>query len=339
MIETKRYDFLVIGSGPAGQKGAIAASKMGKRVAVVDRKKMTGGVCLHTGTIPSKTLREAILYLSGFSQRSFYGIDYRVKERISVQDLAHRVRAVIAHEVEVIRSQLKRNDVDLFCGDARFTGPNSVVSVSDEGVQRLDADRILIAVGTRPARSDAVPLDGEKVFDSDELLTLKEIPKSLIVVGAGVIGLEYASMFCALGCDVTLIDQRKDLLPFVDRELIEALCFQLRRNDTTFRLGETLDRVEVDARGRVVAHLQSGKRVAADALLYAVGRQANTDSRGGARTGRSRQARSRRVLADEGPAHLRGRGRRRFSGPRVDVDGARAHRRAPRLRRQSRAAA
>jgi NAD(P) transhydrogenase len=148
MIETKRYDFLVIGSGPAGQKGAIAASKMGKRVAVVDRKKMTGGVCLHTGTIPSKTLREAILYLSGFSQRSFYGIDYRVKERISVQDLAHRVRAVIAHEVEVIRSQLKRNDVDLFCGDARFTGPNSVVSVSDEGVQRLDADRILIAVGT-----------------------------------------------------------------------------------------------------------------------------------------------------------------------------------------------
>jgi NAD(P) transhydrogenase len=276
MPETQRYDLIVIGSGPAGQKGAIAAAKMGKSVAVVDRKKMTGGVCIHTGTIPSKTLREAILYLSGFSQRAFYGMDYRVKDDISVQDLAHRVRTVIAHEVEVVRAQLKRNGVDLICGEGRLTGPRTVEVETEEGPTRLEGDNILIAVGTSPAHAAEVPLDGVRVFDSDQLLKLERVPHSVVVVGAGVVGLEYASMFTALGCEVTLIDQRKDLLPFVDRELIEALCFHLRRREATFRLGETLTHTDVDERGRVVAHLKSGKKVAGDALLYTVGRQANT---------------------------------------------------------------
>jgi NAD(P) transhydrogenase len=277
MIESKRYDLVVVGSGPAGQKAAIAAAKMKKRVAVVDRKRMTGGVCIHTGTIPSKTLREAILYLSGFSQRLFYGSDYRVKDRISVQDLTHRVQAVIRHEVEIVRAQFKRNDIDLYSGEARFTGPHSLVVVSEEGVQRLDSDRFVIAVGTRPAHAAEVPLDGAKIFDSDQILDREKLPGSMIIVGAGVIGLEYASMFAALGCEVTLIDQRRDLLPFVDRELIEALCFHLRRLDANFRLGETLERTEVDERGRVVAYLKSGKKCAAESLLYCVGRQANTD--------------------------------------------------------------
>ncbi len=296
MIETKRYELVVIGSGPAGQKAAIAAAKMKKRVAVIDRKRMTGGVCIHTGTIPSKTLREAILYLSGFSQRLFYGSDYRVKDRISVQDLTHRVRTVIQHEVEIVRSQLKRNAIDLFSGEARFTGPNSVVVVSEEGVQRLDSERFLIAVGTRPAHTDEVPLDGDKIFDSDQLLLREKIPSSMIVVGAGVIGLEYASMFAALGCEITLIDQRRDLLPFVDRELIEALCFHLRRLDTSFRLGETLAKTEVDERGRVVAYLKSGKKCAAEALLYCVGRQANTDVLGVEQAGLAPDDRGRLVV-------------------------------------------
>lgn len=272
------YDLLVIGSGPAGQKGAIAAAKLGKRVAVVDRREMTGGVCVHTGTIPSKTLREAILYLSGFRQRTFYGKDYVVSDRISARDLAHRVQRVVEREVEVIHHQLRRNGVVSLVGTASFVDPYTI-EVMPEGARaiRTTAEHILIACGTRSSCTPDIPLDGQCIFDADQLPDVAELPRELIVVGAGVIGLEYASMLTALDIKVTIIDQRPTLLDFVDREMIEALSYHMRRRGATFRLGETVTRVERDTQGRVVACLESGKRVHGGALLYTVGRQANTD--------------------------------------------------------------
>ncbi len=276
-MEPVPYDLVVIGSGPAGQKGAIAASKLGKKVAVIDRKEMVGGVCLHTGTIPSKTLREAILYLSGFREKSFYGKDYAVNKEITVADLAFRVQKVLAKEMEVVRAQLARNHVTTVHGAARFTDPNTVEVAALEGPTSLRADHILIACGTRPAHNATVPLDGKRIIDSDQLLLGTEMPRELIVAGAGVIGLEYASMVTALGIKVTVIEQRPTILDFVDAEMIEALMYFMRQRGATFRLGEKVTSVGYDAKGRVVASLESGKEVHGDALLYTVGRQTNAD--------------------------------------------------------------
>jgi NAD(P) transhydrogenase len=267
-------DLVVIGSGPAGQKAAICAAKLRKRVVVVDRQDRIGGVSLHTGTIPSKTLREAVLYLSGFRQRAFYGRDYRLQEKIAVTDLAKRVRPVLQHEMEVVRAQLKRNGVDVINGSARFEDPNTVIVDEKD---RIVADRILVACGTRPAEHATVPIDGKRIFNSDQLAQVEDIPKHLIIVGGGVIGLEYASMLTALGGEVTLIDARKRILDFVDEEIVDTLTYHMRRQGVTFRLGEKVASCKVDERGHVAASLESGKTVHADALLYAVGRQANTD--------------------------------------------------------------
>jgi NAD(P) transhydrogenase len=274
------YDLAVIGSGPAGQKAAVAAAKLDKRVAVVDRREMIGGVCIHTGTIPSKALREAILYLTGFRQRTFYGRDYTLQDRISVADLASRVRTVLDRETEVVRSQLKRNGIETVHGMARFADAHTLDVETPSGRVAISAERILIACGTRPARSPGIPLDGTRTMDSDQLLSATGLPKQMIVVGAGVIGLEYASMLTALGSTVTVIDQRPALLDFLDQEIIEALSYHMRRQGATFRLGETVIGVDIDARGRVVARLESGKTVTGDALLYTVGRQGNTDGLG-----------------------------------------------------------
>ena len=263
------YDLVVIGSGPAGQKGAIAAAKLGKKVAIVDRKEMVGGVCIHTGTIPSKTLREAILYLSGFRERSFYGRDYAVKEDISISDLAFRVQAVLSREVEIIRAQLKRNHVDLLPGTARFLDPHTVEIQALSGTTRISADHFLIACGTRPAHSPTVPLDGRRVIDSDQLMQAERFPRELIVVGAGVIGLEYASMITALNVKVTIIEQKPAVLEFVDREIVDDLYYFMRQRGATFRLGEKVVSVEIDEKDRVVANLDSGKRVHGDGLLAA----------------------------------------------------------------------
>jgi NAD(P) transhydrogenase len=271
------YDLVVIGSGPAGQKGAIAAAKLGKKVAIVDRKEMVGGVCIHTGTIPSKTLREAILYLSGFRERSFYGRDYAVKHDISIADLSFRVQAVLSREVEIIRAQLQRNRVDLVPGTARFLDPNTLEVQSVAGTSRLSAEHVLIACGTRPAHSPTVPLDGHRILDSDQLMQAERFPRELIVVGAGVIGLEYASMITALGVKVTIIEQRPTILDFVDREVIDDLYYFMRQRSATFRLGEKVVSVEIDEKNRVVANLDSGKRVHGDGLLYTVGRRTNAD--------------------------------------------------------------
>jgi NAD(P) transhydrogenase len=277
-MEANEYDLVVIGSGPAGQKGAICAAKLRKKVAIIDRKMTIGGVCVHTGTIPSKTLREAILYLSGFRQRTFYGRGYALKDRISMADLIFRAQAVMVREVEVVKAQLRRNYVTTLEGNARFIDANTIEVAGDDGSQLIRGQHILVACGTRPAHSDGIPIDGKRIFDSDQVHTLEEVPRELVVVGAGIIGLEYASMFAALGVKVTLLDQRPILLDFADREIVESLCFQLRQLGTVFRLGEKVVSVGFDdERDRVFAKLESGKTVHGQGLLYTIGRQANSD--------------------------------------------------------------
>ncbi|MDQ6827332.1 MAG: Si-specific NAD(P)(+) transhydrogenase [Gemmatimonadota bacterium] len=276
-MASTRYDVAVIGSGPAGHKGAIAAAKLRKKVVIIDRPNMMGGVCIQTGTIPSKTMREAILYLTGAGQHSFYGKDYRVKDAISAPDLSLRVQAVVDREVEVIRNQLRRNGVVTVIGTARFTGAHTLEVETAVGPQNIEAEKFLIACGTRSAFTPSIPLDGEKIFSAEQILSIKEIPREMIVVGAGVIGLEYASMFAALGTKVTVIDQRPTLLDFVDREIIEALGYHMRKLNAIFRLGESVTSVEVAENGRVIAKLDSGKQVHGEALLYTVGRTANSD--------------------------------------------------------------
>jgi NAD(P) transhydrogenase len=277
-MSDQQFDLIVIGSGPAGQKGAICAAKLRKRVAVIDRTVMMGGVCVHTGTIPSKSVREAIFQLTGLAVKAFYGNNYRGTNEISVQDLAFRVNSIVARETEVIRAQLRRNGITVFQGTAQFVDPHSV-EVDREGVKtNLSADHILIACGTRPAHHRDIPIDGKRILDTDQLTGLNGLPRDLIVVGAGVVGLEYASFLAAIGVEVTLIDQRPSILDFVDREIADALEYHLRQLGTTFRLGEKVTRVGIDAsRDRVFAELESGKKVQAESLLYAVGRQANGD--------------------------------------------------------------
>jgi NAD(P) transhydrogenase len=277
-MEANEYDLVVIGSGPAGQKGAICAAKLRKKVAIIDRKQTIGGVCVHTGTIPSKTVREAVLYLSGFRLRTFYGRGYVLKDRIAMSDLIFRAQAVITREIEVIKAQLLRNDVVVFEGDARFIDSHTIEVAGEDGSQLLRAQHVLIACGTRPAHDAGIPIDGKRIFDSDQVHCLEEVPRELLIVGAGIIGLEYASMFATLGVKVTLLDQRPVLLDFVDREIIESLCFQLRQLGTVFRLGEKVVSVGFDeARDRIFAKLESGKTVRGQGLLYTVGRQANSD--------------------------------------------------------------
>jgi len=259
------YDLVVIGSGPGGQKAAIAAAKLGRRVAVVERRDHVGGVSLHTGTIPSKTLREAVLYLTGLQMRDVYGSSYRLKDRITVPDLLARLQHVIGREVEVVRNQLARNQVETVVGTARFAGPHEIEVTDADGdvVRRLGADKVVVAVGTRPARPEHVEFDGVRVVDSDGILDLSEVPRTMVVVGAGVIGIEYASVFAALGTRVTVVESRPRILDFCDSEVVEALKFQLRDLSVTFRLGETVASVSAGESGTVTT-LASGKRVPAD---------------------------------------------------------------------------
>ncbi|WP_214407025.1 Si-specific NAD(P)(+) transhydrogenase [Pseudonocardia lacus] len=272
------YDLLVIGSGPGGQKAAIAAAKLGKRVAVAERRDMMGGVCVNTGTIPSKTLREAVLYLTGFAQRDMYGASYRVKSEITIADLLARTQHVVGREVEVIRNQLLRNHVDILGGTARFEDPHTV-TVAGEGRgdhKTVTADKIVIATGTKPARPAEVAFDDDHVLDSDGVLQMQRVPSSLVVVGAGVIGIEYASMFAALGTRVTVVEKRPTMLDFCDPEVVESLKFHLRDQSVTFRFGEEVSRVETTSRGTVTS-LASGKRIAADMVMYSAGRQGVTE--------------------------------------------------------------
>jgi NAD(P) transhydrogenase len=272
------FDLLVIGSGPGGQKAAIAAAKLGKHVCVVERRHMVGGVCVNTGTIPSKTLREAVLYLSGASMRELYGASYRVKQDITVQDLLARTQHVIGREIEVVRAQLFRNHIELVAGSARFVDDHTVtIEGSDRGDRSLvTADKIVIATGTKPARPEEVAFDGRNVLDSDGILELEKVPDSMVVVGAGVIGIEYASMFAALGTRVTVVEKRPAMLEFCDPEIVESLKFHLRDHSVSFRFGEEVASVANSGAGTVTT-LVSGKRIAADTVMYSAGRQGVTD--------------------------------------------------------------
>ncbi len=269
-------DLVVIGSGPAGQRAAVQAAKLGRTVAMVERRAMIGGVCVNTGTIPSKTLREAVVYLTGMSEREMYGQSYRVKADITMEDLRERTNRVIAREVDVIRNQLQRNHVELLQGSARFVDEH-VLSVDGDGgaARRVSAAHNIVAVGTQPAHPVTVDFDGLTIIDSDSLLSLERIPGSLVVVGAGVIGVEYASMLAALGTKVTIVEQRPRMLEFCDGEVVEALQHHLRDLGVVFRFGDTVTAVE-RPEGGSVTHLASGKRIAADAVFYAAGRQGAT---------------------------------------------------------------
>ena len=275
-MEGSRFDLVVLGSGPAGQKAAIQAAKVGASVAVVECRDTIGGVCANTGTIPSKTLREAAVYLTGLSERGLYGQSYRVKDEITIDDLIWRTQQVMAREVDVIRNQLARNHVQVLTGRGRLADAHRV-EVSDlrGGVRAVEADRIVIATGTTPARPPDVEFDEATILDSDGILQMSRIPSTLVVVGAGVIGIEYASIFAALGTRVTVVERRERLLEFCDGQMVEALQYYLRDLGVVFRLGETVTSVEKHDGGTLTA-LASGKRIAADAVMYSAGRQGAT---------------------------------------------------------------
>jgi NAD(P) transhydrogenase len=272
-----RFDLVVIGSGPAGQRAAIQGAKMGRRVALVERREVVGGTCINTGTIPSKTMREAVLHLSGFLYQGIYGVNYRVKDNITFADLSFRVQQVIKNELDVTQAQLFRNGITVLDGSAAFVDPHTVRLQSTRGERTCQSDAFVIATGTRPSETPTVPINGRTIILSDQVMQMGELPKTLIVVGGGVIGVEYSCMFAALGVRVVLIEKRPRLLEFADGEIVEALCYHLRDHRVTLRLNEEVEAVEALPDGGVTATLKSRKKVSGDALLYAVGRHGNVD--------------------------------------------------------------
>lgn len=271
------FDMIVIGSGPAGRRAAVQAAKLGRSVLVVEKGRRVGGVSVHTGTIPSKTLRETVLNLSGWRERGFYGRSYRVKQDIGAQDLLQRLRKTLDHEVEVLEHQFSRNGVRTARGEARFLDPHAIEITSDEGeIRVMRAANVLIACGTRPFRPDYVPFNGTTVFDSDEIIDLPRLPRSLTVIGAGVIGVEYATIFSALDIAVTLIEPRGTFLDFVDKELIAEFTHDLRDRNLGLRLGTSVTAVSTEG-GRVTSTLADGRKVSTEMLLFAAGRVGATD--------------------------------------------------------------
>lgn len=266
------YDLLVIGTGPAGQKAAIQAAKLSKKVGIIERKMVLGGVCINTGTIPSKSLREAVLYLSGFRQRSIYGGEYRLKKAVTIEDLAFRANHVIKNEIQIVQNQMARNRVDMFFGSASFLDPHRLRIQRDRGELELTADFIVIAVGTEPARPSHVPFDDQTIIDTDGLLTLKRIPKSIVIVGGGVIGTEYASILAALGIPVTLIDKRPRLLEFVDTEIIEALQQQMKDLGVTLYHDEEVLEIKRERNHSIHVFLRHNRPIQTSTLMYAIGR-------------------------------------------------------------------
>jgi NAD(P) transhydrogenase len=275
----KHFDCIVIGTGPAGQKGAIQAAKLGKRVAIIEKNPVLGGTQINTGTIPSKALREAALHLTGAHQRGLFGSTQQVKKHITIADLTAISQQVIRHEWEVIRKQFERNGVELLWGRAEFEDAHHVRVQSAEGSEVIEADTFLVAVGTKPARPTSVPFNEKTIFTSDEILVLDTLPKTMIVVGGGVIGTEYACIMATLGVRVTLVEGSARLLGFLDREISDAFQYFMRQRGITLRLGEKVAKIEEIEyqNGKyhrlVQAQLESGKTLRAETLLYAVGRQ------------------------------------------------------------------
>jgi NAD(P) transhydrogenase len=268
----QRFDLIVIGSGPAGKRAAVQAAKLKKSVLVVEKGRRIGGVCVHTGTIPSKTLRETVLNLSGWRERSFYGRAYRAKQTITPDDLSRRLMVTLEHEVDVLEHQFARNGVQWVRGEARFIDSHTIEVAGESGLLRYAADRFILAVGTAPHRPSHIPFDGERIVDADEVLDLKTMPRSLTVIGASVIGVEYATIFSALDVKVTLIEPSGGLLPFLDRELAEEFVHDMRDRGMTLRFHSSAARVERHgALCRVIC--EDGREVTSDMVLFAAGRQ------------------------------------------------------------------
>ncbi len=273
------YDMIVIGSGPAGRRAAIQAAKFGKSVLVVEKGRRVGGVSVHTGTIPSKTLRETVLNLSGWRERGFYGRAYRVKQDIAADDLLERLHMTLNHEVEVLEHQFARNGVQTLKGTARFLTSQIIEVVGeDDQVVQLTADKYILAVGTAPFRPDYVPFDGKTVVDSDEILDLAYLPRSMAVIGAGVIGVEYATIMSALDVKVTLIEPRDTMLDFVDRELMDEFRHELRDRGMALRFGSKVQQIDRSASGKLTIKLENGRQVCPEMILFAAGRMGATGS-------------------------------------------------------------
>jgi NAD(P) transhydrogenase len=287
------FDMLVIGSGPSGRRAAVQAAKLGRSVLVVDKGRRLGGVSVHTGTIPSKTLRETVLNLSGWRERGFYGRGYRVKQDIVMADLIARLHKTLDHEVEVLQHQFMRNAVRSIKATAKFVDPGTVSLATEDGIRsEVRFANALVSVGTRPHRPDNVPFDGKRVFDSDDILELQTLPRTLTVIGGGVIGVEYATIFSALDVPVTLIESRQTILDFVDRELVDDFMHQLRDRGMTIRLGAAVKEVKTGPTG-VETTLADGRVVRTDILLYAAGRSGNVGSLGLAEIGIKSDSRGR----------------------------------------------
>jgi len=280
MAGPENFDLIVIGSGPAGRRSAIQAAKLGKRVLVVENRLRVGGVSVHTGTIPSKTLRETVLNLSGWRERGFYGLAYRVKKDIEGKDLGARLTMTLDHEIEVLEHQFARNGVKTVAGVARFADPHRLVVKNNSDESTYTGERIIIAVGTTPFRPPEIPFNNRNVFDSDDVATNPHVPRSLTVVGAGVIGIEYATIFSALDVPVTIIEPRENFLEFIDREILDEFVHDLRKRGIQFRLGAKVVKVELDEQGYAVSHLADGRTVRTETLLYAAGRVGATKDLG-----------------------------------------------------------
>jgi NAD(P) transhydrogenase len=274
------YDLIAIGSGPAGQRAAVQAAKLGKRVAMIEKQRCLGGVCVDLGTIPSKTLREAVVFFSGLGGRFDRRAGGRPETRPNAQQLLARVQEVVDRETNVVENQLRRNDVAVLRGEASFSDPHTIAIRSEDGVRKATAEKIVIAVGTHPAPPPGIAADGELVLTTDDVTRLKHVPRTLAVVGGGVIGIEYASMFAALNVNVTLVEKRDRPLEFLDREIVEELVHQMRNRNVTFRLGEAVESIDMTPGPppRAVIQLESGKRIVSDMVLFSVGRIAATDA-------------------------------------------------------------
>ena len=272
------FDLIVIGSGPAGRRAAVQAAKLKKSVLVVEKGRRVGGVCVHTGTIPSKTLRETVLNLSGWRERGFYGRAHRNKQTITTEDLRRRLSITLDHEVEVLEHQFARNGVNWVRGEARFIDPLHIEVATETGLQRFTSPRFILAVGTEPYRPSHIPFDGDAILDPDEILDLKRLPRSLTVIGGGVIGMEYATIFSALDVKVTVIDPGDRILPFIDRELVDEFIHDLRDRGMSLRLESKVKHVTRPARDACLVELEDMRQVWSEMVLFAAGRKGATEA-------------------------------------------------------------
>ncbi len=274
----KKYDILVIGSGPGGQKAAIQAAKLGKRVAIIERQPYIGGAGLHTGTLPSKTLRETALFLAGFKQRAVFGFQFTLGREITLSELMHQKSEVIRKQMEVIIDQFNRNNVEIIYGEASFIDANRLLVKGGENIsEEFYGEVIVIAVGSRPARPGDIPFDKEHIYDSDSILGIDKIPGNLTIIGGGIIGCEYACIFAALGVKINLVEKKKRILSFADEEIVTNLMYWMRHSGVTLKLNEEVVNIVVEEPGRVITHLKSGKVILSEKLLYTMGRVGNTD--------------------------------------------------------------